>query len=339
VNLLEPWVLLRLLAGLVALALFARGAVTSWRVLRHFDIARASEGQLALERQVQLAATFVRVGTVVQVGTLVLTVVLADRLSRVVRGAMCAYGVFQANEWGFRAFFSTFFIAVAAGVLAQLYALDARMRTMGLVRPLAVATLIMAPLALGDLLTSYMFLSKLDLSVVASCCSTQLDTVSSAANSYAAGPRAIVAFCAPCAIGLSALVGMFAARRPRVPLVAVAGALSIATFPVALAAAVLEVAPHAFEVPQHVCPFCLLKGEVFFLGYPLFGAILVAVIWGAGAALGGVLARSPEAQSAFASFARERLRRGAFAWLVALAIGVAPVLRYAVVSGGASLFR
>src|SRR6187549_3460590 len=101
-NLLEPWVLLRIVAGLVAFLLFARGALTARRVLRRFDVARATEGQLALEKQMELASTFVRVGAVVEVLVLLLSALGADRLSRGVRGAMCAYGVFGANEWGFR---------------------------------------------------------------------------------------------------------------------------------------------------------------------------------------------------------------------------------------------
>ena len=108
-NLLEPWVLLRLVAGLVACLLFARGAMTAQKVLRHFDVKRSTEGQLALEKQIDLAATFVRVGAVVQVLALALSALAADRMSRGVRGAMCAYGVFSANEWGFRS------LAVTAG--------------------------------------------------------------------------------------------------------------------------------------------------------------------------------------------------------------------------------
>ena len=50
-NLLEPWVLLRLAAGLVAFLLFARGASTAQKVLRHFDARRVTEGQLALEKR------------------------------------------------------------------------------------------------------------------------------------------------------------------------------------------------------------------------------------------------------------------------------------------------
>lgn len=337
-NLLEPWILIRLAAGLVATLLFVRGAMTGLRVLRHFDVAAATEGQLALERQVELASTFVRVATVVQVAALALTVLAADRLSHGIRGAMCAYGVFAANPWGFPALLVTLAVAIGAGLLAQLFAFDTHIRGMDLVRALAVGTLLLAPLAIADLVATGLFLLKLDLSVVASCCSVQLDAVAAGNGGYASGPRELTAIAAPIAIGLSVVVALLAARRPRAPMVALSGALTLVALPLAIAASVLEVAPHAFEIPQHVCPFCLLKSDVFGIGYPLFGAILLAVIWGVGAALSGLVGRGPAARAAFAPFARALLRRGAFAWLVALAIGIAPVARYAIVAGG-SLFR
>ena len=51
------------------------------------------------------------------------------------------------------------------------------------------------------------------------------------------------------------------------------GALALVVAPLALAAVTLEVAPHVYEVPQHLCPFCLFKADAYFIGYPLFGAI------------------------------------------------------------------
>jgi hypothetical protein len=339
VNILEPWILLRLVAGLVASVLFLRGAITSWRVLRHFDVSRASEGQLALERQFELASTFVRIATVVQVSALVLTVLAADRLSRAVRGAMCAYGVFSGSEWGFRALGATLAVALASGVLSQIYAFDARVRAMDLVRSLALATMIVAPFAILDLVLTALFLLKLDLKVVASCCSVSLDSDATAPVEFVAGPRALTAIGAPIAILLSIAAGYLASRRPRAPTVALAGAMSIVALPLALGAAAFDVAPHAFEIPQHVCPFCLLRADVFGIGYPLFAAILLAVVWGAGAGLGGVLAKGPAAREAFGEFARSRLTRAAVAWFVALLVGVAPIVHYALVSGGATLFR
>lgn len=336
-NLLEPWILLRLIAGLVAVALFLRGAATAVKVLRRFDVAEATEGQLALEKQVELASTLVRVATVVQIGTLFLGVLGADRMSRGIRGAMCAYGVFHANEWGFRALFSTLLVAVVGGVVAQAYAFDATLPRLELVKPLAWLTLLVAPLALVDLGLNALFLLNLDLSITASCCSVQLDTAAAGNAGYASGPRGAVTWLACIAVGLALAGALVVARRPRRGAVAVTGALAFVAMPLALGAAVLEVAPYAFELPQHVCPFCLLKADVLAIGYPLFGAILYAAIAGGGAMTSAFLARrftAADAASLFEPFARTRLRREAVAWVLVLLVGAAPIVRYHALFGG-----
>lgn len=337
-NLLEPWILLRVVAGLVAFLAFARGAFTAQRVLRRFDVARATEGQLALERQMELASTFVRIGAIVQVLALALSALASDRLSRGVRGAMCAYGVFGANEWGFRSLAATAGVALLAGVLTQVLAFDARVRGFELVRPIAKLTLVMAPLSALDLALVYEYLSRLDLTVVSSCCSVQLDPIAARGASFAGGPRIIATVVAVVGTVLSISAAIFAARSPTRARVAAAGIVTLVAIPAALAASVLEVAPHAFEVPQHVCPFCLLRADVLAIGYPLYGALLLAAIWAGGAAASALLARDAAARDALAPFARLRLTRGAFAWALALVVGIVPVVRFAVVSGGASLF-
>jgi len=338
-NLLEPWVLLRLVAGLVACLLFARGALTAQKVLRHFDVRRATEGQLALERQIELGATFVRIGAIVQVLALLLSALGADRMSRGVRGAMCAYGVFAANAWGFRSLAVTAGVALGAGVLAQVYAFDARVRALDLARPLAAMTLAMFPLSVLDLALAWEYLGKLDLTVVASCCSVQLDPVAATGEGFATGPRVLATVLAVAGTFASIAAAAFAARTPSKLRVAVAGVVTLVSLPAALAASVLEVAPHAFEVPHHVCPFCLLRPDVLAVGYPLYGALFLAATWALGAGASAVLARGAAARDALAPFARTVLRRGAIAWAIALVVAALPVVRFALVSGGASLFQ
>lgn len=338
-NLLEPWVLLRVVAGLVALALFTRGAMTAQKVLRHFDLSRATEGQLALEKRLELAATFTRVAAVVQVLALAFTALAADRLSHGVRGAMCAYGVFAAHPWGFYSLLSTAAVALVAAVVTQLHAFDARVRSMELARPLAMVTCAMAPLAAFDFAVASKFLLGLDLSVVASCCSVQLDAITATGDPHASGPRVLVTVLAVSGIVASIAAALFAVRAVTRARVVVAGLLSVATFPLAVAAIVFEVAPHVFEVPTHVCPFCLLLPEAFAIGYPLFGAVFAATAWVVGAGVSACLSHGVAARAALVGFAAGRLRLGAVAWGAALALGALPVIRYAMVAGGASLFE
>jgi hypothetical protein len=336
-NLLEPWILLRLAAGLVPLALFGRAARTSIRILHRFDVVRSSEGQLALERQADLSSMLTRVGCLVQVGLLALSMLAGDRLSEEIRGAMCGYGVFHANEWGFRSLAATVFTAIAAGIVSELYALDARARGFDLVRPLAIAALILAPLAAIDFGLASAFAMNLDLSVVASCCSVRLDQVTAvvAPVGSSAEGRAIAAVGATLGIALAIVLAAIAARRPRSSLLVASGAASLlVAFPFALLASVLVVAPAALELPQHACPFCLLRPSAFGIGYPLFGATLLALIWSLGAGIGAMLSTTASSRAALVSFAPARLRREAFAWAAVFVLGVLPVARYALVGLG-----
>jgi hypothetical protein len=339
VNLLEPWVLLRMVAGVVATALFLRAAQTASRVLRHWDVAGASEGQLALEKQLDLARTYVRVAAVVQVAALLLSVMAADRLSRGVRGAMCGWGVFSANPWGFRAITTSAVVALVAGIVAQVFSFDARVRTFSLARPLAWATLAVAPLSAIDLAIQGQFLLDLDLTVVSSCCSVQVDTLGvSTDDGFAAGPRVLVSWAAALSVLLALGLALWARGTPSRARVTAAGLASLLALPLAVGASMLEVAPHAFETPHHACPFCLFKPEVLALGYPLFGAMLLAAIRGGGAAVCAILARGADVHAAFAAFARRSLSLGAAAWGVAALVAAAPVVRYLVLSHGAPLF-
>lgn len=338
-NLLEPWILFRLAAGLVACLLFARGAMTAQKVLRHFDVRRATEGQLALEKQVELGATFVRVGATVQVFALLMSVLGADRMSRGVRGAMCAYGVFGANEWGFRSLLVTSVVALAAGIVTQVYVFDARVRTLDLSRPLAFLTLAMFPLSVFDLASVAEFFGQLDLSVVASCCSVELDPGSAASQTYVSGPRAIATVLAILGTVGAVISAGLAIRSPTRFRIGVAACIGLLTLPGALAAVVLQVAPHVFEVPQHVCPFCLFRNDAYGIGYPLFGALFFAAVWGGGAGVSSLLAKASAARDALGPFASRLLRRAAYAWVLAFVIAVIPVARFALVAGGGSLFQ
>ena len=122
-------------------------------------------------------------------------------------------------------------------------------------------------------------------------------------------------------------------------MVGLSGLAALALLPLALGAAVLEVAPYVYDVPEHLCPFCLFKADAFFVGYPLFGSIFFATASGLGGAFAAALSTGTHARDAFPSFARSRMALQAFGWTLAFGIGAVPVVVHAVAAPGASLFR
>jgi hypothetical protein len=139
--------------------------------------------------------------------------------------------------------------------------------------------------------------------------------------------------------GLAIGTALLAFRTPARGLVTVAGVTALVVVPFAVGAVILEVAPHVYEVPEHLCPFCLFKADAFFIGYPLFGAVFLAVVWGLGGAVAAMLSTGEHTRAAFPAFAQSRMIRQASAWAIALLIGALPVGLYAISSPGASLFR
>jgi hypothetical protein len=336
---LEPWVMARIIAAIATSTLFLYGAVVGARVLRHAHVETATEGQLLLERHFELAGNLVRVGAIAQLLCLVLSVVAADRLSGAIQGAMCGYGVVHPTPWGWPSLGVTVLASLGAAVLLQLLALDRSVRGLDLMRPLALLCIAMAPLALLDTVLSSAWFGGLDFSVVASCCSTTLGEGRRDAPLFWQGPRAVATWGAVTTALVAIALALLASRRPARRLVTLAGIAALAAAPFAVGAVVLEVAPHVYEVPEHLCPFCLFKADAYFIGYPLFGAIFLAAGWGIGAALAAVLSGGEHARAAFPAFARSRSLRQACAWGVALLVGALPVALYAIASPGASLFR
>lgn len=341
-NLLEPWIFARLAAGLVATWLFFYAAFVGARVLRHRRLATATEGQLLLERQAELAATAARVGGGVQLVALLLSALAADRLSRGLKGAMCGYGVVHANAWGPWALGASLVAALAAAIFAALLRFESELST-PLFRAIALASFPLALLAAADLVATTGWLSTLDFSVVASCCSTSLDAGASIVARGASGagrlPLAVSAFGV---VSVTVIVARWQRARAT-PLTRghvrwVAG-LGLLALPLGLAAVVLEVSPHVYEAPHHLCAYCLLRLDALALGYPLVGALLLGTASAAAAGLASIVApRSEDVDGVLEPFARAALGRSSVFFTVFLALALAPVVRFTVLSGGRSLF-
>lgn len=335
-NLLEPWIALRLVLGLATTAILALAAWPSYTALRRFDVQRATEGQLLLERRFELASAAGRVGAVAMLSSVFVTVIAAGRIYPQIRGAMCPYGLFAAGN-GFFALGLDFAAAALAGILLQVHRADADLPRLDLVRPLALGTLLLGVASVGSLVYSAQFWLGLDRSVVASCCSLELDATLVQESTRDLGAPWLTAAVTSILVGLAAVLAWFASRRPSVRRLTASGVSSALALPLAVLAVATVVAPHVFETPTHRCPFCLLRADAGYLGYVLFAAMLFAFTRALGV-LVSVLVLPHAARPSLLSSAPRILRSSAVAWSLVLAAGAAPVLRYFATYDGRSLF-
>ena len=95
-HLANPWILARMVLGVAACALAATAGFGAVGVfLRYNASGPPDERTLVLERRSELVAVTLQVAFVLELAASVLTIVAADRMAGSIRGAMCAFGVFD----------------------------------------------------------------------------------------------------------------------------------------------------------------------------------------------------------------------------------------------------
>ncbi|MEM9071539.1 MAG: hypothetical protein AAGE52_23735 [Myxococcota bacterium] len=333
----RPWLLARLLSGLVAALLCVAAVYVAVQVLRRWRVGSTNEGQLALERRAELVATLVQAGLLLALMSLVLTVLAADRSADSIRGAMCAWGVFDSTAVGFWPVVTASLAALACSLWLILHRLDLQLFAPDLTRTKFLALFAVVPFVWLDLGVFTRFAAELDFDVVASCCSVGLDGGALGRWGASGSSHGQTFFIAALTLGLLASATLLWTQRKPQRSAAIAGAfLSLAAGAAMLPAVLLYVAPHAYETPHHLCPFCLLHADVGGIGWPLFGALFAATTLGVSA---GVieLARRTAGPDAIQTLQRSLGRWGAASWFAVVVLALVPVLRFAWITGGASL--
>ncbi len=328
-NLDNPWILARALTALVTAVVALYACRTAVRVLRRFRVGETSEGQVALARRAELVAATVEFALLGSLAGFALTIMVADRLSESIRGAMCAFGVFEAT--GREPLLTATASVIVCLAWRALHRADLELLKPTFTRHKFAAVLALTPILLIDLAAVLHFASELDLSVVSTCCSVSLDSGSDAARGGNASVTVFGGFVA--AAVLASISFGLTTRRPAFAPLAVAS--SIVALVLAFPAVAGYVAPHIYETPNHQCAYCLLRAEGLYLGWPMLFTWLVALSRTVELAVGEMLGRSAPAAS---GPGRRRARHGAIAWALFLATAIVPIIRFAIASGGADLF-
>ena len=335
-QLADPFVLARTLTGLVTALLLSVGLRVAVQVRRRWRLRALSEGQLILERRAELVATLVQGACAFGVAAWILSIVTIDRAATSIRGAMCAYGVLESTPWGYPSFAVTGIAVFGLALWSLVHRLDLELPEPDLTPRKFAWLWLLTPLLWLDLLAWLRFVLDLDFSVVASCCSTTLDSSTTAVTATMGGPGPTAAWLSLASIAAVIVAALAVRRRPSPWRSGTLVILSVGAVSLTGPAVAWYIAPHAFETPHHQCPFCLLHSDVLGLGWPLFGALFVGAVVGVGV---GVLELYKHHDRERTSHMQQRLARTcAIAWAGTALLGALPVVRYMWITQGASLW-
>ena len=278
---LHPSVLALLVSSLFISLMVLYSTVYGVQILLKWDLSSGSELQLGLERKTYLISTIVSYFLAFQLVSLFLFIHTADSICNLFVGAMCAVGTLTVNGYGYPTLLLKIVTFILAGLWLILNHADSRGYDYPLIRHKQVLLLLLVPLLLAECVLQWGYFLKLSPDIITSCCGSLFSSKERtlATEIVNAPPLPMLAGFAASTLITGAAGGRFYCSGRGGALFA---SLSGVQFVVALAAVVSVISLYIYQLPSHHCPFCILQREYWFVGYPIYLAILAAGVTGVG---------------------------------------------------------
>jgi hypothetical protein len=278
---LNSWSLALILSSLIVLLLGITACRTAVRVLQSWDPASDSNRQIRLENETWLASTLVEYGLGFQIITLVLFVLAADHFCQVIVGAMCATGALLANSWGMPTLLVKIGGVFLYGSWIVLHKLDISSENYPLVRVKYRYLLFLAPLLVTDNLLQILYIANLSPDIITSCCAVVFGGgVQNTGNLLDGLDQTLLLTVFYGTVLCLITTSIILIRRWRGLIAIIHAALWLFFFVVALTAITIVFSSYIYAMPFHNCPFCILKPEYHFIGFALYGTLIVATFFG-----------------------------------------------------------
>ncbi len=279
---LNPWSLALCLLGGLSIFLIAVACKTAVRVIRLWDPAADSQGQIELESEMWLSSTLVQYGLCFQIVSLLLYVLAADHFAQMLAGAMCATGSLLANDYGLPLLIVKIVGVFFYGLWIVLHQLDISNAEYPLVRIKYIILLLLLPLLLADTALLVLYLGGLEPDIITSCCAVIFDegqggTIQNLLGGQGEQHSLILYY------GWAAFLlvsGLLAWWWQRLSLYLIHGIAMALFFVQALHTLITVFSSYIYAMPFHNCPFCMLKGEYGYIGFLIYLPLFLAVFCG-----------------------------------------------------------
>jgi hypothetical protein len=315
---LHPSIIALIASSLLICVMTLYAAWYGVRIVFQWNLKSGSEKQVLLERRTYFTATIVKYFLVIQIASLFLLVYTADSIHSLFAGTMCAVGTFDVNRFGF----PTVLLKLLTSILAGLWLIIDHADNGGFDYPLIRIKygflIFLSPLILIENIIQWAYFSGLHPDIITSCCGSLFSPGGKGAAAEIAGipliPALYIFFGALAFSITTGIVFLFRARAG--VLFAVSSGI---TGVVSIGAIISALSVYIYELPSHHCPFCLLQPEYHYIGYVLYGAILIGLICGVGVGILAPFRKIPSLTITLPIF-RKHLAEAAVAAFIVLAV-------------------
>jgi hypothetical protein len=268
--LLSNEVIVYLLSETVLYLLLFIAFISTLGLLRKWNFDAFTTEQFALENRSYLVMTIIFFVMLLKVVLLPYFVYTIDNLSDLIPGAMCGAGVVKANEYGNPLLSLKIIILFLSGLWLSMNSIDLKAKSYPYLKLKSWFFILIFLLLSAEFLLDILYFTHIETTNPVSCCSVIFGQTGGA-NGLPFGldiPKLLILFYL-----LFALVVLTTVSD-----LAVMSIIASLLFGViAYYAVVYFFGTYIYELPTHQCPFCMLQDHYYYVGYLLWGLLMLGV--------------------------------------------------------------
>jgi hypothetical protein len=276
--LLSNEVIVYLLSETVLYLLLFIAFISTLGLLKRWNFDLFTTEQFALENRSYLVMTIIFLVMMLKVVLLPYFVYTIDNLSTLIPGAMCGAGVIKANEYGNPLLSLKIIILFLSGLWLSMNSIDLKAKSYPYLKLKSWFFILIFLLLSGEFILDILYFTHIETTNPVSCCSVIFGQTGGA-NGLPFGldiPKLLILFYL-----LFALVVLTTVSE-----LAVMSIIASVLFGViAYYAVVYFFGTYIYELPTHLCPFCMLQDHYFYVGYLLWGLLLLGLFLSIDAAI------------------------------------------------------
>lgn len=239
-------------------------------LLKRWNFDAFTTEQFTLENRSYLVMTIIFFVMLLKLVLLPYFVYTIDNLSDLIPGAMCGAGVVKANEYGNPLLSLKIIILFLSGLWLSMNSIDLKAKSYPYLKLKSWFFLLIFLLLSVEFLLDILYFTHIETSNPVSCCSVIFGQTGGA-NELPFGldiPKLLILFYL-----LFALVVLTTLSD-----LAVMSIIASLLFGViAYYAVVYFFGTYIYELPTHLCPFCMLQDHYYYVGYLLWGLLMLGV--------------------------------------------------------------
>ncbi len=268
--LLSNEVIVYLLSETVLYLLLFIAFISTVGLLKRWNFDAFTTEQFTLENRSYLVMTIIFFVMLLKVVLLPYFVYTIDNLSNLIPGAMCGAGVVKANEYGNPLLSLKIIILFLSGLWLSMNSIDLKEKNYPYLKLKSWFFILIFILLSSEFVLDLLYFTHIETTNPVSCCSVIFGQTGGA-NGLPFGldiPKLLILFYL-----LFALVILTTLSD-----LAVMSIIASLLFGViAYYAVVYFFGTYIYELPTHLCPFCMLQDHYYYVGYLLWGLLMLGV--------------------------------------------------------------